>query len=1054
MIDPVLARALTALNDEMRKLQGQVKNLQQAQTQSQLGHSSIDDGFLTVVSGGTVRQIIGVQPDGTVTSVDQNAPAPPSPSTPTVTPAPAGLTVAWDGTFPGAAQPLDFANVEVHVSTTPGFTPSIATLRGALLKAGQTTVTPLSSGTTYYVGLVAANTSGVESAVSAEVSGVPSAVLFSPVTASEIGYIGVLNANPYFTGGDITGWIAGGGTPGTVSVVNTQPAGSPYAYALQMVSNVTGGGDAYEPGPPAFPAIPSTQYMVTGLFYTPGTSVNLGLSFLLNGVWVSDVHNTVTVTPNTWTQVTTVVTAPSSGINGAGPMFSTPGQSSQYTMYGQAITALPQVPGGLIQAGTITATQLAAASVTAGAIAAGTIVAGIVNGTTVEAATLLVDSTGPGTGEFIYNGTGALGNLIGSWSAVAGTDAHGNPYPIGLSANQGMLTGVGLSNAEIASSQLDACTINNAVINAPSSSGGTALELAVTFDTTGGNLLIYTSTTTTTTITTAGEGTWTAPAGSSGSAKIECWGAGGGAGNFAGSAGGGGGGGGEYACEPNYQITAGQTYTYNVGAGGDGTTNGGGGNGNDTWFDAMNVFANGGTGGGTDPNHIGGYWARGIGGTGSTNTVHHNGAQGGNGYQSANAGGGGGGSSAGPAAAGNNGLDGNSSGVGGTGGSAPTGGGAGGHGGNSNVSGSAASAPGGGGGGAGNNGGSSSRIDTFDPTGTYSYYGSDNTQGFALNLSNANGNMQQGCPNNPAIGTFFSFAHYNYTAIQAALSGRTIDSVSLTVDCLHSWWNSGMTAYLDYTNIDTFPSNITFPSSTHIGSFAIGQTQTEAFSLPTSVGTAFQSGAAHTLMFSAPSQNPSYYGYFQGGSAGPPAPRLVIVSHSGSSTVTSAAGGNGQMKITYISGSALAASFSSTAFTDAGGNSIPIGIMTNPMYAIQPGSSPAVEETWHAVTPASGWTLSGMLPGLSYRLLPDGNAQLEGNIKYSGTPLSGWTMTTLPSAYWPNNQRYYLTPTGTKIFLITINTNGTVTISDWAGNAVSSLTNPSIYISYVYPLNL
>lgn len=486
MTDDDLARAIAAIAKELAKLQGDIRLLQQSQTRSQLGRSSIDDGTLTVLSSGTVRQTIGVQPDGTVTTVDQNAPAPPVPSNPTVTPAPAGLTIAWDGTFSGgAAQPLDFNDVEVHLSMTLGFTPSAATLRGVLPKAGQITIQPLSSSTTYYIGLVAVNTSSNKSTVSTEVSGVPQGTLTSPVTATEIGNIGVLNANPYFTGGDGTGWASGGelpgpgivianlssvppfantqpstsktvggsavsrlvrapvqqpsmppsgapvvvslagsgsiGTPGTVSVVTTQPTGSPYTYALQFVSNTLGGGTAQEAGPPAFPVVPGQQYLVTGLFYTPGTSVSLGLSFFMNGVWTTDVAGMAPVSANTWTQVTSVVTAPS-GANSAGPVFFTPGQGGQYTMYGQAVLVLPQVPGALIQAGTITATQ----------IAAGIVVAGIINGTVVEAATFIVDASGAGEGQFFYSPTPTTGNLIGSWAAKSGTDFYNNPYPAGL----------------------------------------------------------------------------------------------------------------------------------------------------------------------------------------------------------------------------------------------------------------------------------------------------------------------------------------------------------------------------------------------------------------------------------------------------------------------------------------------------------------------------------------------------------------------------------------------------------------------------------------------
>jgi len=1089
MIDPQLARAVAAINKELAKLQQKVRLIQQGQTRSQLGRSSIDDGTLLVLSGGTVRQTIGVQPDGTVTTVDQNGPAPPVPSAPGVVPAPGGLTAIWDGTFTGgAAQPADFADIEVHLSATPGFTPSGTTLRGTLLKAGQITIQPLASTTTFYIGLVAVNTSGNKSAVSTEVPGIPQAALISPITASEIGYIGVLNANPYLTGGDGAGWASGGGTPGAsitvasqdsaspypypqqptsdivggsaasrvvgtafqsptlqpsaapslmplagagflgtpgvVSVVTNQPAGSPYTYALRLISNVTGGGTAYEPGPPAFPVVPGQQYLVTGLFYTPGTSVSLGLSFLLNGVWIADVTEVTPVSANTWTQVTSVITAPS-GVNSAGPVFFTPGMGSQYTMYGQAVVALPQVPGALIQAGTVTAIQ----------IAAGTVVAGIIDGTIVETATLILDTSGSGSGAFIYNGIGTFGNLIGSWAAADGVDVFGNPYEAGLTATQGQLTGIGISNADIEQSEINFSNIDNSTINNPSVVGGTILETDIVFDTVGGRLLIYAKTTATTTL--SGEGTWTAPAGSTGTAKIECWGGGGGGGNNTSASGGGGGGGGEYACEPNYPIVEGQDYTYNVGAGGAGTTNGRGGKGNDTWFDARSVYAYGGQGGGTNPS---GFWIGGLGGAGSTNTIRNHGGNGGNGY-GPNGGGGGGGSSAGPAAVGGDGSDSPHNSSGGGGGTAPAGGGNGGTGGNFGAAGSGGTAPGGGGGGSGDNGGSSSRTDTFYPTGTYSYYGADNTEGFPRTLSNTNGNMQQGCANDPSLGTFFSFAHFNSSAIVSALSGRTIDSVSITVDCLHSWYNSGMTVYLDYSGVSSFPSPISIPSSTHIGSYAIGEGKTATFSVPNSVGSAFQSGSAQSLYFHAPNQSLNYYGYFQGGTGGN-APHLSVTSHTGTSPVSSGAGAAGQLKVTYTASVALIASFSGTAFTDVYGNSVPVGVMVNGLAAVQPGSSPAVEEVWH--TPGgvgSGWAIgpsSGNVEAFQYRLLPDGNVHLSGVFHNTSTTPAA-TIFVLPSGYYNpvNSQRFNVN--GQQSTTITPNV-GTI---DTSGN-VSLINNPTV----------
>jgi hypothetical protein len=45
------------------------------------------------------------------------------------------------------------------------------------------------------------------------------------------------------------------------------------------------------------------------------------------------------------------------------------------------------------------------------------------------------------SGIFIYNGAPALGNLIGSWAGVAGTDAFGNVFPQGFSITQGSISG-------------------------------------------------------------------------------------------------------------------------------------------------------------------------------------------------------------------------------------------------------------------------------------------------------------------------------------------------------------------------------------------------------------------------------------------------------------------------------------------------------------------------------------------------------------------------------------------------------------------------------------
>lgn len=51
-------------------------------------------------------------------------------------------------------------------------------------------------------------------------------------------------------------------------------------------------------------------------------------------------------------------------------------------------------------------------------------------------------------GVFIYSGTPAFGNLIGSWAGTAGTDRFGNPYPQGLSVTVGTISGTTFSGLD------------------------------------------------------------------------------------------------------------------------------------------------------------------------------------------------------------------------------------------------------------------------------------------------------------------------------------------------------------------------------------------------------------------------------------------------------------------------------------------------------------------------------------------------------------------------------------------------------------------------------
>jgi hypothetical protein len=90
-----------------------------------------------------------------------------------------------------------------------------------------------------------------------------------------------------------------------------------------------------------------------------------------------------------------------------------------------------------IAANTITAAQIAANTITAGQLAAGIVYAGIVDATTITGASVIADGS---SGEIlVYNGTPALGNLIGSWSGAGGTDTPGNTFHTGLEVELGGL---------------------------------------------------------------------------------------------------------------------------------------------------------------------------------------------------------------------------------------------------------------------------------------------------------------------------------------------------------------------------------------------------------------------------------------------------------------------------------------------------------------------------------------------------------------------------------------------------------------------------------------
>lgn len=434
--------------------------------QTPAGSATVTDTTVLVNTGnGTV--VVGLQGDGTVTTVDSGGTAPAVPDTPTVAASVQGLQASWDGLLAGAAPLSNFLYVEFHLSTASGFTPSSATLVHTQSAAATISVTGLLPGTTYYVRLVAVSTAGNASAPSVQASataaGLPAADLTGQLPASTLGNSAgswALNPNPFFNGGDLSGWtVVNGSLSSTASVPSGAPGHPPYAAVVTSTSAsclITGVSAPFN-------VTAGQPYAMTAWIYNPsGSAVNVAIGFN----WAGGTA-TVSCAPNAWTPLNTVQSCPAlvtSAYQVLGPT------ASGVTVYVTAAVAAGQVSGQLliadsvtanqiaantitagqiaantitasqiaantitaaqIAASTITATQIAAGTITASKLVSGIVVAGIVDATTITGATVVADGT---SGEFLaYSGTPASGNLIMSFAAAANTDAYGNAYSKGL----------------------------------------------------------------------------------------------------------------------------------------------------------------------------------------------------------------------------------------------------------------------------------------------------------------------------------------------------------------------------------------------------------------------------------------------------------------------------------------------------------------------------------------------------------------------------------------------------------------------------------------------
>lgn len=118
--------------------------------------------------------------------VDVGPEIPRTPPPPSVFPAIGGFSILWTGLDSNGVPYPTGTRVQVHVSTTNGFTPSDATQRGLLAAGERVVLTDLISGTTYYIRFVLVAPDGQVGEVGAQVSAVAGFVLQSNIGTGTI----------------------------------------------------------------------------------------------------------------------------------------------------------------------------------------------------------------------------------------------------------------------------------------------------------------------------------------------------------------------------------------------------------------------------------------------------------------------------------------------------------------------------------------------------------------------------------------------------------------------------------------------------------------------------------------------------------------------------------------------------------------------------------------------------------------------------------------------------------------------------------------------------
>ncbi|PCG85471.1 hypothetical protein CIB93_14040 [Streptomyces sp. WZ.A104] len=443
-----LARLATRIADLERRLSQQNRT-------SRLAYSSIEGGAIEVHDdAGSLRAVIGQQPDGTTGVNITNGPPPPQPTQPTVTSVLGGIAVTWHGTLDGVqAPPLDFARIEIHATTLDGFAPTPATLRATIETPVGCTVT-VPTDVPLYVRLVARNTSGASSEPSVTSGPVgPAAVVAQEVLNGivteaaladeavsqaklQIGAVGHsqlsigtgnLIPDPSFEGAYTEQLIAG-----AAEWTLTEGNGSPRGVRVDGTSSEAA----------------SRSLRVTELAVSPGDRFFLAIDYRVSADWAGDSvrfylcwqgatgavlgYGTAIATPTPgadWATVTDQVQAPAQAVtatvwlqNFQGTAGTADFDNAQIrTVIGAGMVlaesigtlelAAESITGEKVAAKTITAREVQALSLTGDEMAANTLTGGHIRAGTLDATHLRIGTTGNVVADASYE-TGLMASTL------------------------------------------------------------------------------------------------------------------------------------------------------------------------------------------------------------------------------------------------------------------------------------------------------------------------------------------------------------------------------------------------------------------------------------------------------------------------------------------------------------------------------------------------------------------------------------------------------------------------------------------------------------------